>query len=98
MKYIYLILGLFLISACSQTASTLTDHAMNAMTTKDDLSKGKKLYETNCVQCHELKDPAKFSANQLMDIVPDMVGRAKLDKDSGKAILDYMLSASKATK
>lgn len=92
MKYLYLILIVILVTACSQSAAISTEKTVPSAAEIEYLAKGKNAFEDNCDGCHKLKDPAKISEEKLTSIVPKMAVKAKVDEETGKAILNYMLS------
>lgn len=96
MKYIYLVLVVILVTACSQTAAISTEKAAQSAAEIEYLAKGKNAFEDNCDGCHKLKDPTQISEEKLNSIVPKMAVKAKVDDATGKAILNYMLSVSRA--
>lgn len=64
--------------------------------TMAQLTEGKTNYETNCKKCHGLKDPKKFTEEQLRAVVPNMSKQAKIDEAKELSILKYMITASGA--
>ena len=63
-----------------------------------DLSEGKTLYEQNCVKCHNLKTPFKVSEEEVINIMPKMAHKAKIDSKTQDLILKYILTMKTASK
>ena len=53
---------------------------------------GKKLYENNCVKCHKLYEPEKFSQEEWQPILVRMQKKAKLDDANMVLITSYIHS------
>lgn len=68
--------------------------------TMEDLNHGKAIFEQHCSECHKLKNPTKFSEEQLQKTVPMMVQKVNkkhpnaIDENSKDMILKYMITMS----
>lgn len=63
---------------------------------------GQLIYETKCIACHAPKNPAMFTAEEMKNIIPNMVIKANMKAGSviispedEKALMDYVLSVCK---
>jgi len=64
----------------------------------DSVSTGNELYAKNCVRCHKLKDPAKYTRAQWPGLVNKMQKRAKITDEQKALILSYLLTEAKKDK
>lgn len=99
MKKYAIILGLASLAACApvvlKTPAQSDADKLSAKypnTTLQELNEGKKLYEENCNRCHSLKKALSKSEATLVEEVPRMAKKAKVDDRSKDLILKYLLS------
>jgi len=64
----------------------------------DSVRTGKALYENNCVRCHKLKNPAKYTMVQWPGLVNKMQKRAKITDEQKTLILTYLATEAKKGK
>lgn len=96
-------LGIFLAScAASKVAMTDTESANYKYAkakfsgyTKEQFVQGKTLTETNCIKCHRMKDPARFTEEQLNKIIPNMAKKAKISDADKDLVLKYYIASGK---
>lgn len=118
MKQTFLILALFAtVVACGtkKTAGGVVDTMPNQSDidrvqgkfpgyTLNELNEGRKLYQSNCALCHDLKKPTSESEEAWRKIVPPMVQKANkkngnaLDATGEEKILRYVVTMSLAGK
>lgn len=101
MKKSLFILACGFLFSCSQatvepvtktpTATTET----KVLTSEERLAQGKLLSEQNCAKCHKLFVPGDFKAAKWQHEVPEMAEKAKLTKEQGDLILEYVLAGAK---
>jgi cytochrome c5 len=60
-----------------------------------EMDDGKKLYVTNCVSCHAMKNPSEYTAAQWNSILPSMSRKAKIDDATQASIKKYLLASCK---
>lgn len=99
MKSLSVLVLVFVITACSQSAAPVKNEAAvinTAVVSSEDLAKGKSLYQENCAGCHELKSPEAFTETELKRIVPKMAKNAKVDASAETFILNYMVATTTA--
>jgi len=60
-----------------------------------EMEDGKKLYVTNCVSCHAMKNPSEYTAAQWNNILPSMSRKAKIDDATQLSIKKYLLASCK---
>lgn len=107
MKHLTVLFVAAIIFSCAKTTlvqtPTNTDQAQTKsnVSTEAELLEGKKLYETNCGSCHELKHPNSQTKEGWKHEVFDM--SKKVNREAGKEVLDakkqaiilnYLLTAS----
>ncbi|MCX6182995.1 MAG: hypothetical protein NT150_13830 [Bacteroidetes bacterium] len=103
MKKLFILSAVLILAACGAAVKLATPTETDVDKGKSiypnltlaELNKGKLAYETNCAGCHGLKDPVKYSESKLLQVVPPMAKKAKIDKDTEAIILKYMLTMSK---
>lgn len=83
----------------SMTSTAATDKAKIAEVkekySEEDMSLGKKLFESHCDNCHKLKVPESRSVDKWEKVLPRMVNRSKLnDKEAGQ-VRAYVLTHAK---
>ncbi|WP_343697244.1 cytochrome c [Flavobacterium sp.] len=90
-----------LIASCGTKQSAVAAAPENVDPSKDTMpprvlsleqAEGKKLYENNCVKCHKLYDPVKFSKEEWQPILVRMQKKAKLDDANMALITSYIHS------
>jgi len=68
--------------------------------TLEELNQGKAMYEKHCSECHNLKNPTKFSETEWQKEVPQMVKKANkkhpnsIDAQTEDLILKYVITMS----
>lgn len=63
--------------------------------TKKQFLEGKLVNEKNCGSCHKLKDPARFTEQQLNKIIPNMAKKAKITDAEKDVVLKYYVASGK---
>ena len=93
---------LFFTAACAPVAEINQTTKVEAIPKKIDpgitteqLAEGKNLYELNCVRCHKLYAPEKFTVARWNRIIPEMSQKAKIDADTEEKITKYLHTFSK---
>lgn len=90
------IFGVILLASCSQkTTEPVVTTVEKKTATSEELAKGKTLYEANCVKCHRLFAPSEFTEKKWNHEVPEMAEKAKVDHETEKLILTYVLNGAK---
>jgi len=99
MKKIIFILSSVILFSCGTTqlltptqADAERGSAKFSGLTLASLNEGKSNFETQCTQCHALKDPKKKTEEQWKSIVPRMAQKAH--KKAGKEVIDATMQAS----
>ncbi len=99
MKKIIFILSLVILFSCGSTKLlTPTQADVDRGSTKfsgltlASLNEGKAHFETQCTQCHGLKDPKKKTEEEWKSIVPEMAKKA--NKKAKKEVIDAAMEAS----
>ena len=91
---------LFAIVSCevsSPALKTTGNNAANASANPNllaiaDLHQGYKLFVMNCSGCHSLYEPTSRSRDYWEHVLPEMLGKAKLDSVEGALIKNYIFS------
>jgi len=89
--------GILLSCAGTILASTQNDSIINKMHA-DSVKTGKTLYANNCVRCHKLKDPVKYTRAQWPGLVNEMQKRSKITDEQKALILSYLMTEAKKEK
>ena len=89
--------GIMLSSTVAIFAATQNDSITNKLHA-DSFKTGNELYVKNCVRCHKLKDPAKYTRAQWPGLVNKMQKRAKITDEQKALILSYLLTEAKKDK
>jgi cytochrome c5 len=86
-----------LFSCASKTPSTnvVVIQEVKKVELTKELAEGKELYESNCVRCHKLYEPSKFTKEDWKPIVARMQKKAHLDDMLGNSIYNYVSSYAK---
>lgn len=66
-----------------------------AQFSEQQISQGHSLFSTNCDNCHKLKTPENYTAEQWNSIVKRMIPKAKLSDEDGKLVRAYLIAHSK---
>jgi len=87
-------------SAKASEVTAVQQAPVTAATVKDvvslkEMEDGKKLYVSNCVSCHAMKNPSDFTAAQWNNILPSMSRKAKIDEATQASIKKYLLASCK---
>jgi len=96
----------FIVVCCSGTKSASLTPAQPDLaiaqahwpgTTMDQLNQGYTLFSTKCTQCHGMKNPKDYSADDWTDnYMPDMGKRAHLGQGDYDLVLHYILTKREA--
>lgn len=98
MKFKLSIFAILLVglTSCGSIASKLyvptEANALKADVPVQDLINGKVLYMNKCNQCHGLKKPSKYTADQWMVNLNKMQERAKISDTEKGLIYNYLTS------
>lgn len=106
---VFTITVMVLFQSCSSKSTPPQKAAVSAKSSKEAAVKkqqqspvGQLIYETKCVACHAPKNPAMFTAEEMKNIIPNMVIKANMkagsviiSPDDEKALMDYVLSVCK---
>src|SRR6478736_6985599 len=102
MKKSFLALASLLILSCAVKLATPTQTDVDRVQSKfpnytlAELNQGKAMYEQHCAECHNLKNPTKFSENEWRRLVPEMVEKTNkkhpnaIDAQTQDLILKYV--------
>ena len=63
-----------------------------------ELSMGREIFVSRCLECHTLPSVAKYSRNEWPQLVARMAGRANLTTADQRAVTGYLRAASAAVK
>ena len=62
----------------------------------EEAENGFKLYKYNCAGCHNLHKPDDYTISGWEKVLPEMLGRAKINSENdAKLIRDYLFAKSK---
>ncbi len=64
--------------------------------TEAQIGHGAIIFQNNCEKCHKLKQPAEFTVKQWDKILPDMSGKAKLNKEDAGILRAWVVTNAKA--
>ena len=91
----------FLLSACAadpfappRISSALLNRARLDNVTPQELSAGRSLFATRCLECHTLPSVAKYSRDQWPGLVARMSGRANLSAAERALVVAYLRAAA----
>src|SRR5438477_4397820 len=59
-----------------------------------ELSMGREVFVSRCLECHTLPSVAKYSRNEWPHLVARMAGRANLTTSDQEAVTSYLRAAS----
>lgn len=69
--------------------------AKKSGTPVETLGRGYSVYLTQCAQCHELKMPRDMRVEEWHTIVPGMAWNAGLNQTDEKAVVAYLVAATR---
>ena len=102
MKKLTIIASTLVLVACGGAkVITITQADAERVTTKfpgvtmQELQEGQKLYAANCVQCHKLFAPGRYTEKTWNEIIPGMSKAAKIDAKTQETITRYILTFAK---
>ena len=81
--------------AAAQQQAPVTAAVVKDVVSLKEMEDGKKLYVTNCVSCHAMKNPSEYTAAQWNSILPSMSRKAKIDDATQASIKKYLLASCK---
>lgn len=58
------------------------------------IAEGKVLFDNSCHKCHALPEPKDFTDEQWVGLVESMAPKAKLTKEQGDKVYQYVSSAN----
>ena len=62
----------------------------------EEAQKGFKLYKFNCAGCHYLPKPSAYNISKWEQVLPEMLGRARITSESEiQKIKKYLFAKSK---
>ena len=79
----------------AQQQAPVTAAVVKDVVSLKEMEDGKKLYVSNCVSCHAMKNPSDFTAAQWNNILPSMSRKAKIDDATQASIKKYLLASCK---
>jgi len=79
----------------AQQQAPVTAAVVKDVVSLKEMEDGKKLYVSNCVSCHAMKNPSEYTAAQWNNILPSMSRKAKIDDDTQASIKKYLLASCK---
>jgi mono/diheme cytochrome c family protein len=95
MNKIFALLIIGILYACSQATNVSTvPTEVKKVVSAEELAKGKALYAANCVKCHKIFAPSDFTAKKWNQEVPEMAVKAKIDAETERLILAYVLNGA----
>jgi len=77
----------------SSTAPAVTPAMAGKTNSVQQLTEGRQLFVSRCIDCHSLPPIAKYSAQQWPALVDKMSGRAHLKPNQRDAVVAYLLAA-----
>ncbi len=92
--------GALLIVSCGQSyiAPPVASLPKGTASRTAQLERGYAIHQLKCAKCHAFEDPRKYGVNELRtDLMPVMVGKAKLSPADSDAVLAYVLAAREMT-
>jgi len=97
-KQIFTIAAGILLSCVGTLSAATQNDTLTSKLYADSVKTGKALYVNNCVRCHKLKDPAKYTMAQWPGLVKKMQKRSKITDEQRKLILSYLATEAKKEK
>ncbi|SHG89109.1 Dihaem cytochrome c [Flavobacterium fluvii] len=92
-KLIFLAATAVFIASCSSKKTVVAaDVPKEGSISPELVQHGKNLYVNNCVKCHALYEPKKFSQEKWKPILVKMQKKARLDDVQIAAISNYITS------
>ena len=95
--FILLFVSFFIATGCHKKAvPTFTTRSIditqtaNSDNTTPDIELGKATFTARCNRCHDLPDPAKYSAQRWDGILSIMTFRARLTKEETSNVTAYI--------
>jgi len=88
-------------SACAHKAVPTAAPVVVATTPEPVIAsaiQGEKVYTASCGRCHELKNPASYTADQWGPIMKSMAAKAKLTSAEKADAMAYVVKNAKAVK
>lgn len=82
---------LFLVSCTPKVTAVTTVNAPTA----EKLAQGKTIFDNSCKRCHDLPNPADYSAQDWVGIMNAMAPKAKLNDEQHQLVYDYVAAGAK---
>ncbi|RYZ00048.1 MAG: hypothetical protein EOO11_02950 [Chitinophagaceae bacterium] len=80
----------------SSTSSTTTTTTTSTTTTAGSaVAAGHQVYNAKCGRCHNLKDPAHYTAERWVPILKSMAPKARLSEDETAQVAAYVNANAK---
>jgi cytochrome c2 len=83
-----------LLASCTPKASTAGPIGP-AVSTAEQIARGKTIFENSCGRCHKLPDPTAHTSVQWVGIMNSMAPKAKLNDEQHQWVYDYIVSVKK---
>lgn len=83
-----------LLASCTPKASTAGPIGP-AVSTAEQITQGKTIFENSCSKCHKLPDPAKHDDQGWIKTLSRMAPKAKLSDEQHQMVYDYLISVNK---
>jgi len=100
-KLIIVVLSLFLVACATgdfapppRVSPALIASARLDRISTQELSIGREVFVSRCLECHTLPSVAKYSRNEWPRLVARMAGRANLTVSDQEAVTSYLRAAS----
>ncbi len=90
-KLSFITLGLIAVSCgtnLKEAADKINDKVQDFPTTEE--AEGFALYGASCGKCHKLYEVKEISAERWKQVLPPMIGKAKLDAEQGKKVTAFV--------
>jgi mono/diheme cytochrome c family protein len=91
------IFAMLIVAGCVSMETTVPPVATLSVRGKDTamLESGRRIYLDNCTRCHVAEPVGKFSVARWPGIIADMGARSHLSPEQNRAVLAYVLAASR---
>ncbi|MCW3123322.1 MAG: hypothetical protein JWQ38_2814 [Flavipsychrobacter sp.] len=79
-----------------RSAATNDKAEANTILTPEQTAHAHAVFTSKCADCHELKQPGRYTVKKWSKVLPDMSRKAKLSNDDAQLLKTWVMANAKA--